>query len=268
MTGATRTTRTLALVTALIVGGVSAATLMGCPKSGKGGKGDQSDAGAASDPAGDAPIVLKPDSEGLLLTWIDDKGDFHVEQKVADVPLMGKDPVRVVDPNREEGTASDRIFLADLRTLRADGTYAVRIAKRADFDAVALARRQEKGPTLASAAPSSSAPPNDGTKGAGPPDPANTGDRPDPNAAARPAVIVYGASWCGPCHEAQAYLKRKGIAYVYKDIEQDSAAGREMQQKLEKVGRRGGSIPVLDVRGKILVGFSARQVDDALGRAL
>jgi glutaredoxin len=256
-----RTTARASLVMALL-----AFALAGCPKN----KGATGDGGSSSESAEGSPIVLKPDSAGLLLTWIDDKGDFHVEQTVADVPLMGKDPVRVVDPNREEGTASDRIFLADLRTLRADGTYAVRIAKRADFDAVALARRQEKGPTLANAAPSSSAPPGqgDGTQGAGQPDPGAGGDRPDPNAAARPAVIVYGASWCGPCHEAQAYLKRKGIAYVYKDIEQDSSAGREMQQKLEKSGRRGGSIPVLDVRGKILVGFNARQVDDALGRAL
>jgi glutaredoxin len=254
-----RTTTRASLVMALL-----AFALAGCPKN----KGATGDGGSSSESAEGSPIVLKPDSAGLLLTWIDDKGDFHVEQTVADVPLMGKDPVRVVDPNREEGTASDRIFLADLRTLRADGTYAVRIAKRADFDAVALARRQEKGPTLANTAPSSSAPPSDGTQGEAPRDPVGAGDRPDPNAAARPAVIVYGASWCGPCHEAQAYLKRKGIAYVYKDIEQDSTAGREMQQKLEKSGRRGGSIPVLDVRGKILVGFNARQVDEALGRAL
>ena len=260
VTGVTRWTRRLAAAMVVLSCAMSAATLVGCPKK----KTD-----ASADPASDAPIVLRPDTEGFLLTWIDDKGDFHVEQKVADVPLMGRDPVRVVDPNRDDGTSSERIFLADMRTLRADGTYAVRVAKRADFDAIALSRRQEKGPTLASAAPSSSAPPTQGTQGgAQPGDPSNGPDRPDPNAATRSAVIVYGASWCGPCHQAQAYLKSKGIGYVYKDIEQDPSAGREMQQKLEKAGRRGGSIPVIDVRGKILVGFSAREVDDALGRAL
>jgi hypothetical protein len=31
---------------------------------------------------------------------------------------------------------------------------------------------------------------------------------------------------------------------------------------------RGGSIPVLDVRGRILIGFDARAVDQALGTAL
>ena len=44
---------------------------------------------AADDPA---PVVVKADSEGLLLTWIDDKGDFHVETQVADVPIMGRTP--------------------------------------------------------------------------------------------------------------------------------------------------------------------------------
>ena len=35
------------------------------------------------DPANAAPAVtVRDDSEGLLLTWIDDRGDFHVEQRV------------------------------------------------------------------------------------------------------------------------------------------------------------------------------------------
>ena len=37
-----------------------------------------------------------------------------------------------------------------------------------------------------------------------------------------------------------------------------------MQAKLQQAGKRGGSIPVLDVRGKILVGFDPGAVDAAL----
>jgi hypothetical protein len=37
-----------------------------------------------------------------------------------------------------------------------------------------------------------------------------------------------------------------------------------MQAKLAKAGKRGGSIPVLDVRGRILIGFDAPAVDAAL----
>jgi glutaredoxin len=219
-------------------------------------------ADVVADPSGDVPIVVKADSTGLLLTWIDDKGDFHVEQSVADVPLMGRDAVRVIDPTRDEGLSSDRIFVADLRTARPDGTFPVRVTTRAEFDQLALARRQQKGPTMASVAPPSSAPPASPTPQAGI-DPS----RPDPNTN-RPAVIIYGASWCGPCHEAEAYMKSKGISYVEKDIEKEPGAGREMQAKLEKAGKHGGSIPVLDVRGRILIGFNARAVDEALGRAM
>jgi len=205
-------------------------------------------------------VVLKDDSEGLLLTWIDDKGDFHVETRVADVPLMGRDSVRVVDPNKDEGTHADHVFVADLRQLRADGTYPVRAMTRADFEGLALARREKTGPTLASAGPTQPTPSS--TAGTADTDPGTT--RP----AAHPAVIIYGAEWCGACHEAARYLRSKGIAFVEKDVEKDSGAAREMQQKLARSGQRSGSIPVIDVRGKVLVGFNPQEVDGALGPAL
>jgi len=40
-----------------------------------------------------------------------------------------------------------------------------------------------------------------------------------------------------------------------------------MQAALAKAGRRGGSIPVIDVAGEILVGFDPRALDKALARA-
>jgi glutaredoxin len=227
----------------------------------------KSPAGADPTPA-DAPFVVKDDSEGLLLTWIDDKGDFHTELSPSGVPVTSRDVVRVVDPSRDEGTHADKIFVCDMRTAGADGTYPIRTMTRAEFDQIAVARRQKVGPTLASAEPSpSGAPPNAPTSPQGvAPDPGVSGVSPDPHA--RPMVIIYGASWCGPCHQAANYLKRKGVPYVLKDIEEDSAAAREMNAKLAKAGLRKGSIPVLDVKGTVIVGFNAHEVDEALGRAL
>jgi glutaredoxin len=203
-------------------------------------------------------IVLKADTDGLLLTWIDDKGDFHVETRVADVPMMGRDAVRVVDPNKDDGTHADRVFVADLRQPGADGKFPVRTMTRADFEAIAVARREKTGPTLASAGPTQPSPP-----------PAGSGADPGPvKPSTQPAVIIYGAEWCGACHEAARYLRSKGIAYVEKDVEKDPSAAREMQQKLAKNGLRSGSIPVIDVRGKVMVGFSAPEIEGALGQAL
>jgi glutaredoxin len=85
-----------------------------------------------------------------------------------------------------------------------------------------------------------------------------------PHASSAVVVIIYGASWCGPCHEAADYLKARGVAYVLKDIEQTPGAEAEMRDKLARVNRRYDAIPVIDVGGQILVGFSP----GALARAL
>lgn len=197
-------------------------------------------------PTTDAVVlpVVTDASTDLLLTWIDDKGEFHVEQKVADVPVGARDVVRVADPVKDPPKLDD-VFVADLRNAGAEGAYPVRTMSRTEFEKVAVERRQKSGSVLA-AKGAESAPPE----------------------AARPAVIIYGASWCGPCHQAAAYLKQRGVPFVEKDIEQDGSAAREMQAKLASAGKRGGSIPVLDVRGKVLVGFDERAVDRALGQAL
>jgi len=210
----------------------------------------KSDAVAEATP--EAPAVTDA-TTGLLLTWIDDKGEFHVEQRAADVPAAGREVVKVRDPGRDPLTG-DRIFVADLRTAAPDGGYPVRVVPTNEFEDIAVTRRAKHGvvlaPREAGAAPAAS-----GAAGTG-------------EVAGRPAVIIYGASWCGPCHQAAAYLKQRGIPFVEHDIEKDSSAAREMQGKLAKAGVRGGSIPVLDVRGRILVGFDSRAVDQALGQPL
>jgi glutaredoxin len=217
----------------------------------------RSHAAPTPDPA--AGIFVRPESVGLLLTWIDDKGDFHVETAVADVPMMGRDAVRVVDPNHDESAHPDSVTVVDLRQTGPDGNYPVRTMSRTDFEAMAVARREKAGPTLASAGPAATPPPGSAQAGAGV-DP--------PRGGGRPVVVIYGAEWCGACHEAAKYLRSKGIAYVDKDVEKDPGAAAEMQQKLAKSGLHEGSIPVIDVRGKIMVGFNPAEIDAALGQPL
>jgi glutaredoxin len=213
---------------------------------------------AATTPA-ETLVVVRPETEGLLLTWIDDKGDFHVETRVPDVPMTGRDSVRVVDPNKEETARGDRITVGDLRATGPDGAYPVRMMSRADFEALAVGRREKTGPTLGGAMPLES-PSGEAARGG-----SDVG-------AARPSkrttVVVYGAEWCGACHDAARYLRRKGIPYVEKDVEKDPDAQREMQAKLAKNGLRGGSIPVIDVHGKVMVGFNPADIEAALGEAL
>jgi glutaredoxin len=211
----------------------------------------------------DAPAIeVRDTSEGLLLTWVDDKGEFHVEQKPTDVPMMGRDAVRVVDPNKDEGTHEGKVYVADLRQAHPDGTYPVSVMSRTDFENIAEARRSKNGPTLSSAALAAAASASAG------PSPSAGVQVDQGSGTGRSTVIIYGAEWCGACHQAAAYLRRKGIPFIEKDIEKDPQAAREMQGKLRSAGvRNGGSIPVIDVRGKVMVGFSPGAVDEALGHA-
>lgn len=55
------------------------------------------------------------------------------------------------------------------------------------------------------------------------------------------------------------YLDDKGIAYTKKDVEEDPTFGEEA---VAKSGQRG--IPVIDIKGDIIVGFDRPQIDAKL----
>ncbi|MEO6599447.1 MAG: glutaredoxin family protein, partial [Polyangiaceae bacterium] len=62
-------------------------------------------------------------------------------------------------------------------------------------------------------------------------------------------------------------LKQRGVTVVDKDIDENPVAAAEMRQKLERAGRSGSSIPVIDLMGQILVGFSPMALDQAIDAA-
>jgi glutaredoxin len=191
---------------------------------------------------------------GLMLTWIDEEGRTHVELRVDDVPMKGRDLVRIVFDDRTDGQ-SDPIYVADLSRADASGNFVARSFPRRDWEAE-IAKRRDAYLAKATPPPAPDAPPGpDSDKGA------------DKGADRGPrglTVIIYGADWCKPCHEAADYLKSRGIPVVVKDIERDPKAQAEMQKKLTGAGQRGGSIPVIDVGGRILVGYSRGALDRAL----
>ncbi|WP_437479743.1 glutaredoxin domain-containing protein [Sorangium sp. So ce1014] len=202
------------------------------------------------------PLELRDETASLMLTWVDEKGDTHVELHPADVPAEGRSMVRAMLSDRTEGTR-DVFYVADLTQKRPDGTYAVRTMPRREWESLLEKRRAEH--IAKTAPPPAAAPGPGGSAGAGAPA--------APSQLAGVTVIIYGASWCKPCHQAADYLRAKGVAAVVKDIEEDAAAAAEMQDKLAKTHQRGGSIPIIDVRGQILVGFSPSALDQALARA-
>jgi glutaredoxin len=82
-----------------------------------------------------------------------------------------------------------------------------------------------------------------------------------PSSARGPDVTLYWADWCGYCKKARADLKRRGTSYDLRDIDNPAA----LAELVDKTGQRG--IPVLDVDGKILIGYDPEGMDRLLGPA-
>jgi len=72
-------------------------------------------------------------------------------------------------------------------------------------------------------------------------------------------VIVYSTEACPWCRVAKDFLKENNIEFESKDVAEDEAARNEL---LEKSGRMG--VPVLDIDGKIIVGFNQEAIEKAL----
>lgn len=73
-------------------------------------------------------------------------------------------------------------------------------------------------------------------------------------------VIVYSTAECPWCKQAKAFLRENKIPFTEKDVGEDQEAAKEMAQK------SGGalSVPILDVNGKIILGFDKEKLKEAL----
>ncbi|OGW41870.1 MAG: hypothetical protein A2010_13665 [Nitrospirae bacterium GWD2_57_9] len=75
-------------------------------------------------------------------------------------------------------------------------------------------------------------------------------------------VILYETSWCPYCTKARELLQDMGVSLVRYDIEKDEGKRAEMLAK--SGGSRG--VPVIDVEGIILRGYSADAIRSAVER--
>lgn len=240
---------------ALVTAGVTAAVLAAGGLAGTGCRKTAPSTSAGPDPASSVqaqlpPLVVKAPGEGLTFSYITTDGGFQLARKIDDVPLEARDAVRVWSEISGDGIAGPWVYVADLRVTLPDGTYKVEVMARDAFEKMALDRRGKKP----------------GEKGL-PVAKVGGGDKDAPRpAAGAKQVILYGADWCKPCHAAEAYMKKRGIPYTHKDID-DPNVNEEMRDKLASAGLKSGSIPVFDVVGKILVGFSEDSLDSAWAAA-
>ena len=77
---------------------------------------------------------------------------------------------------------------------------------------------------------------------------------------AQKKVLIYSTPTCPFCHQTKDYLNEKKITFTDYDVAADSAKAQEM---IDKSGQMG--VPVLDIEGKIIVGFDKEAIDKELG---
>jgi glutaredoxin len=83
-------------------------------------------------------------------------------------------------------------------------------------------------------------------------------------AKASTGITLYGTTWCGYCKKAREYFKRKGIDFTDRDVEKDNGAAEELANKAAAAGVQARGVPVIDVRGKLIVGFDENAIESAL----
>ena len=72
-------------------------------------------------------------------------------------------------------------------------------------------------------------------------------------------VKIYSTPTCPWCKKAKEYFKENNIEFTDVDVSADEAAQKEM---IEKSGQMG--VPVIEINGKILVGFDQGKIEEAL----
>lgn len=73
-------------------------------------------------------------------------------------------------------------------------------------------------------------------------------------------IKIYSTPFCPYCVTLKDYLKEKKVEFTEIDVSADEKARDEMVQLSGQIG-----VPVLDVGGKVIIGFDKGEIDEALG---
>ena len=68
-------------------------------------------------------------------------------------------------------------------------------------------------------------------------------------------VKLYCTEWCTHCKMAKSFFKENKVKFKEMDVQEDPKAAKEV---LSKSGQTG--IPVIDINGKIVIGFDIKKL--------
>ena len=213
--------------------------------------------GAAQGP--EVPFAVQADSLDVVFTWFDPQGGAHTASRVDEVPAERRETVRV-DPSRPELRRPGWVYVADLRRPGGDGNFPVRTVRAEALAQAVMAQAGMAEPLGSQPPPSRPA----AAPAAGHGAVAAAGDA---AVAAQPSVIIYGASWCGACRAARAFLELNDVAFVEHDVE-DPSVQSEMLSRAAMLGYSlGGSVslPVLVIDTTMTEGWSESRARTQLG---
>jgi glutaredoxin len=196
------------------------------------------------------PREVSNDS-ALFFTYVEANGIFATTDKAEKVPDVARRVVRVMSQAKGEPERRNNlnVEVIDLRELLAKGKTRPQVMLREAFESGALAQL----------------PPGDSCPLSGPHGPplVEQPERAQPPGET-PIVILYGTRWCKACKATRQYLASNLIPFTSKDIEKDPSAARELQQKASRFGIPTDRVPMLDVRGRLLVGYDETRLDGFL----
>ena len=190
-------------------------------------------------------------NSALLFTYVEPNGVFATTDQADKVPEVARQLVRIMGQAKSavQWRNNSNVDVIDLRELLADGQTQPRVMSREAFETGALAQL----------------PPGDSCPRTGPHGPPLREDRePAASQGELPLVILYCTRWCNACETARQYLASNQIPFTFRDVENDASAARELQQKSSGFGILADRVPILDVRGRLLVGYDGTRLDGLL----
>ena len=75
------------------------------------------------------------------------------------------------------------------------------------------------------------------------------------------SITIYSTPSCGFCVKAKQYFREQHIPFAEYNVAADQRKAEEMVRKSGQMG-----VPVIDVHGKIIVGFNQPEIERALRR--
>lgn len=72
-------------------------------------------------------------------------------------------------------------------------------------------------------------------------------------------IIIYTTTYCPWCQATKQFLKENNYEFEERNVEENPEFANEMIQKSGQYG-----VPVIDIEGKIIIGFSPEEISEAL----